>query len=268
MKATNIIRHGYEYVSQRPEKKDSACAGMLKHVSEKKHSIEKLKPIFAAEGCVLLETFYNDNKTPMKFKCVCGKIGKISYKHFKHGERCNSKPCMKSRKEATNLERFNSKSYTGTPAYKESKTKTCLAKYGVPDPLQSPEVQERIENSCYRFKPFTLPSGTVVKLQGYEPLALTHLLKTYKESQNLIGRKAQPEIWWTDAEGKLHRYFSDFFIPSTNKVIEVKSTWTLEKGIQCLKIPAMQAAVEEAGYEFILMVFNDKEELIPDYLIS
>jgi hypothetical protein len=268
MKATNKVRHGYEYVSQRPEKKASACAGMRKYIEQKKHTVEKLKPIFAEQGCELLETEYVDNRTPMTFKCICGNIGKISYKHFKHGERCNSKPCMNSRKEQTNLNQFGAISYTGTLAYNISKEKTSLAKYGVPNPSQSVEVQEKAEKNGYRFKPYILPSGKIVKVQGYEHYAIKELLETYRESDIEFGRANQPELWWVDAGGKRHRYFSDFFIPVDNKVIEVKSTWTLKKGIDCLKIPAIQSAVEEAGYDFVLMTYNEKGVRIMDACVK
>jgi len=258
MKATNKDRHGYEYVSQRPDKKVSACAGMRKYIEQKKHTLEKVKLFFKEKDCELLETVYKDMKTKMAFKCECGSISKITFDHFKRGERCNSKPCMNSRKQQTNLNQFGAISYTGTPAYNISKEKTSLAKYGVPNPIQSVEVQEKAEKNGYRFKPYTLPSGKIVKVQGYEHYALKELLETYRESDIEFGRANQPELWWLDAGGKRHRYFSDFFIPADNKVIEVKSTWTLKKGIDCLKIPAIRSAVEEAGYEFVLMTYTEK----------
>jgi hypothetical protein len=255
-KATNLVRHGVEYVSQRENKKLSSCSGMLKHVLAKKHTIDKLKPLFEAQGCELLEENYINSKTPMKFRCICGKLGKISYSHFKQGKRCNSTICMNTRKKETNIKNYGAPWYTGTDAYNSSKFKTCMEKYGVPDPLQSAEVQDKIERSSYRFKSFILPSGNIVKLQGYEHLALKELLLKYNEKEILIGRKAQPVIWWTDTEGKDHRYFSDFYIPREKKVIEVKSTWTLEKGIECLKIPAIQAAVEGEGFIYSIMVYD------------
>ena len=256
MKETNKERFGYEFVSQRPEKKASACAGMLKHVSEKKYTLKEVSEIFYKAGCKLLSNTYKHQLNSLSFTCICGKEGSITLKKFLKGQRCSDKSCMNQRKEQTNIKKFGAKSYTGTDAYNDSARKTCVEKYGVEFPAQSAIVQQRIQKSGYKLKDYTLPSGIIVKLQGYEPQALTELLKTHHEDDILIGRQEQPVIWWYDAEGKKHRYFSDFFIPSENKVIEVKSTWTLNLGIESLKIPAIQAAVEEAGYMFELMVFD------------
>ena len=62
MKATNMERFGYEYISQDPAKKQAVLKGMLKHIEDKKHTINDLKVIFKKAGCTLLETNYIDNK--------------------------------------------------------------------------------------------------------------------------------------------------------------------------------------------------------------
>ena len=58
LKATNRERHGYDYASQRPDKKASACAGMLKHVLEKKHTIEELKEYDTTKVATAIERLY------------------------------------------------------------------------------------------------------------------------------------------------------------------------------------------------------------------
>jgi hypothetical protein len=45
----------------------------------------------------------------------------------------------------------------------------------------------------------------------------------------ITGAKNVPTIWYDDSDGKKHRHYVDIFIPSQNKCIEVKSTWTAEK---------------------------------------
>ena len=166
----------------------------------------------------------------MRFKCVCGKIATNKFEKFRMGRRCNFKTCVDKRKEETNMAKFGSTSYAKTEECKEKRKATCLEKYGVEYAAQSPIVQAKIEKSALTFKPYTLPSGIIVNIQGYENLALDLLLKTHAEEEIKIGRTEQPEIWWIDDEGAPHRYFSDLYIPSTKTVIEVKSTWTYEKG--------------------------------------
>ena len=160
----------------------------------------------------------------------------------------------------TNYKKFGVHTYTKTAEYRERHKETCLRKYGVEHPSQSPEIQEKTEKAALSFKPYTLPSGTIVNIQGYENLALDLLLKTHSEMDIKIGRMEQPEIWWIDDDGKQHRYFSDFYIPSTTTVIEVKSTWTFEKS--AIKLAILRPTIEEQGYKFSILVFNDKGDVV------
>jgi hypothetical protein len=236
MKATNKERFGYEFVSQRPDKKESALSGILKYIAEKKHTLEELKDYYKEQGCELLESSYKDSFTKMRFKCICGREGITNYNKFRIGQRCSHPTCMDTRKKETNLKQFGSISYTGTPEYKARYKETCLELYGVEHSSQSPIVQERIERSGLKFKTYTFPSGRTVPVQGFEHYALDYLLKTYSEEDLKVGRLEQPEIWYFDDDCKPHRYFSDIYIPKTKTIVEVKSTWTYEKGLEKLAL--------------------------------
>jgi len=257
MKKTNIERHGYEFVSQRPEMKDKACAGMLKYIEDKKHTIEDARVTFAEAGCELLAKEYINNQTHMNFRCICGKEGVISYIHFIHGKRCNDPKCMEIRKKATNMKKFGKTSYSATEQYKIHHKKVCMEKYGVPHPLQNADVQAKNEKNGLKFKLFTMPSGNIIKLQGYENRALDELLKSYSEEQIVSGRKNMPELWWKDKDNVKHRYFCDFFLPHIKTIVEVKSTWTLKKAEEAGKIEGTKKAAQDAGYEFKLMVYKE-----------
>ena len=235
MKATNMERFGYEYISQDPAKKQAVLKGMLKHIEDKKHTINDLKVIFKKAGCTLLETNYIDNKLRMRFKCVCGKEGKISFNKFNKGQRCSDNDCMELRKKHTNLDKFGTEYAT-----------------------QSVEVQERIEKSGFKHKTYTFPSGKQVKIQGYENYALDYILLSFDEDDIHVGRGQQPEIWYNTDDGKKHRYFSDIFIPSENLIIEVKSTWTYKKGVFRDNIKQKEAACIAKGYQYQYLIFDDK----------
>jgi hypothetical protein len=186
MKETNKKRYGYEFVSQRPETKESTLSGIRKYVlEEKKLTFSEVQDYFKSKGCEVLddETKYKNGNTKLRFRCVCEREGLISYVKFQQNRRCSNKECMDTRKKQTNLIKFGAISYTGTPEYKESYKKTCLEKYGTEHSMQSIEVQERVEKSGHTFKLYTLPSGQQIKIQGYENLALDELLKTYTEHQ-------------------------------------------------------------------------------------
>jgi hypothetical protein len=52
------------------------------------------------------------------------------------------------------------------------------------------------------------------------------------------------------------------FIPSENKIIEVKSTWTYSKDVD--KNRAKWTATREKGYVCEIWIFNSKGERIPE----
>ena len=78
-------------------------------------------------------------------------------------------------------------------------------------------------------KTYTFPSGKEIQVQGYEPFALNELIQILSEDDIINGCSNVPTIAYADDEGKPHKHFPDIFIPSQNKCIEVKSTWTAEK---------------------------------------
>ena len=64
-----------------------------------------------------------------------------------------------------------------------------------------------------------------------------------------------PIIWYYDKHGKQHRHFVDIFIPSQNRCIEVKSTWTFTKP----NVLCKQKAAKELGYKYEIWVYNSKK---------
>ena len=108
------------------------------------------------------------------------------------------------------------------PEVKEKIRQTCMKKYGVEHPLQCQEVLEKNQQSGKKYKEYTMPSGIVRKVQGYEPFALRDLLQTHNEDDIKTDRKDIPRIAY-ETNGKTHYYFPDIYIPNTNTIIEVKS---------------------------------------------
>jgi hypothetical protein len=72
--------------------------------------------------------------------------------------------------------------------------------------------------------------------------------------------KNVPQIWYDDEQCKKHRHYVDIFIPSQNRCIEVKSTWTAEKKKD--NIYLKQNAAKELGYQYEIWIFNAKKELL------
>jgi hypothetical protein len=124
------------------------------------------------------------------------------------------------KRNCTNLLKYGYKNAAQSPDV-ELKRLTNIEKYGVEHPNQVGEFFEKQLESANKYKEYTLPSGKIVKLQGYEKYAMDILIKS--------DRQEMPEIWY-EHSGKKKRYFTDFYIPKDNLIIEVKSI-ILIKGI-------------------------------------
>ena len=141
-----------------------------------------------------------------------------------------------------------------------------VKKYGVEYPSQNEKIMEKMSKNCYKQKTFIFPSGSEVKCQGYEPFALQNLLENYHvdETDIITGCKNVPTIWYNDDLGKKHRHYVDIFIPSQNKCVEVKSTWTIQK--KNSNIFEKQKAAKDLGYLYEIWVYDSKGNKTETYL--
>ena len=125
---------------------------------------------------------------------------------------------------------------------------------------------EKASKNAYKSKEYIFPSGRVDKIQGYEHYALDFLLQNenINEEEIIIGIKNVPTIWYNDKNNKKHRHYVDIFIPSQNRCIEVKSTWTAEKKRD--NIFLKQHAAKSLGYKYEIWVYNGKGIIVETYL--
>lgn len=132
---------------------------------------------------------------------------------------------------------------------------TCNNKYGTDNPMQNIDIMKKSQDNAKKYKKYTLPSGKIINIQGYEHFALDILFKTYTEEQVMTQRKDIPRIKYT-LNNKIKYYFPDIYIPSENKIIEVKSTWTYKKDIDKNKIKSQFTI--DSGYIFEFWIFDEK----------
>lgn len=152
------------------------------------------------------------------------------------------------------------KKYGGSPAKnKDIKYKTeeyFLEKYGC-HPSQTTEIQQKIQNNSKKYKKYTLPSGAVRLIQGYESFALEDLLKQNTEDEIVSERKYIPKFQYT-INNKVKYYFPDIYLPNTKTIIEVKSSWTYEKDKD--KLNCVKGVIENEGYTFMIWIYNKNGE--------
>ena len=160
------------------------------------------------------------------------------------------------------LNKYNVEYPFQSKKYQEIFKNKCLQKYGVENPQQVPEIAEKTSKNSYTRKKYILPSGKEIMCQGYEPFALDKLIKEEKITEEYIvtGFKNVPQIWYNDEQNKKHRHYVDIYIPSQNRCIEVKSTWTAEKKKD--NIFLKQEAGKKLGYLYEIWVYNNKGNIV------
>ena len=138
----------------------------------------------------------------------------------------------------------NMKSKRGRNEYKKS----MIKKHGVEWPLQDRKILEKNQKSAKTLKKF---KNTDIWYQGtYE---LDFLEKYYKKYSDLI---RSPSIKYL-FNGKRKIYHPDFYIPSLNLIIEIKSSWILKIDIE---INEKKKAVITNGFKYLMILDKDYSE--------
>lgn len=137
--------------------------------------------------------------------------------------------------------------------------KTIKEKYGVDNVSQVTEIHERQQK--LRWKSYTLPSGKIIKVQGFEDKALDILLTMFAEEDIITSRRILPNVWYTHKD-KNRRYYPDMMIKSNNTIIEVKSEYTY-KIYEETNLKKKDACTT-SGYNFEFWIFN-KNSLRKEY---
>jgi hypothetical protein len=281
MKETTFKKYGVEYANQSEEVKEK-----IKKTNLEKYGCEyglQNEEVKYKKKITYLKNYGVENPLQckeIKEKCKATCLEKYGVEHVSQSD------TFKTKIKNTNLEKYGTEYFTQTnimkdktkqtvlnkygvdhisklPEFRENCKKTCLQKYGVEYAMQCPEVIENNIKSSYYFKEYKMPSGKVIKIQGYENYALDELIKYIDETDIITGAKNVPEIWYLACGDKERRHFVDIFIPSQNKCIEVKSTWTFkkQKDIVFLK----QTKAKEIGYLYEIWVYDKKGNKVQLY---
>ena len=259
VKETKKKRYGDENYNN-PEKNKETC--IERYGVENVYQREDIKQQIKETKKELYgdENFNNRNKAK---ETNLEKYGVISVAQAPH---------IKQKIKITNLKKYNVEYPLQSKDIHHKIKDTNIEKYGVEYPFQSSEIQKKIpinllknfgvthnmhipevadkclgwhKNSWHEYE---LPSGKVIKLQGYEPRALDILLTEYTEEEILYKRSDMPSLFYTDNEGKFRRYYPDFYIPKDNLLIEVKSTYTYEASLEMNLLK--ERCAKEAGFEY------------------
>jgi len=168
----------------------------------------------------------------------------------------NQVPQIKEKSKQTCIHKYGTENPFQSNIIKTKIKQTCLEKYGVENPSQNSKISEKQSKSPYKLREYIFSCGNTIQVQGYEPYLLDILVKEGYVFEDIITKRTEvPEIWYNKNDKKC-RYYCDVYIPKTNTIYEVKSTWTYKKDIE--DIPLKKQACIDAGYNFELYVFDSK----------
>ena len=260
MKNTTLERFGVEYATQCEEIKNKTKQTNLatygveyglqtKEVKEKrvKTNLERYGVEFSLQRPEIME-----------------KIKKTNLEKYGVGCPLQNQEIKDKIKEA-NLEKYGVEHVTQTDNMKEKTKQTNLERYGVEFVTQNEDIMDKMTKNGYKSKEYKFPSGNIIQIQGYEHYALDELINIEKtiESDIITGCKNVPTVWYIDVSSKKRRHFVDIFIPSQNRCIEVKSTWTAKKNEETIFLK--QKAAKELGYLYEIWVYDNKGNKVEFY---
>jgi hypothetical protein len=148
-------------------------------------------------------------------------------------------------------------------AFEKKRKINALEKYGVDHHMKNLEIFEKQQKNSYYFKDYIMPSGKIVKVQGYENRALDELLKIHSEDEIVVSNSEIFKLLGAieyEQDGKTHRYFPDIYIPKLNLIIEVKSTRTFS--VNKKKNLLKKQAVEDKGINFQFWIYGEDLKII------
>ena len=168
---------------------------------------------------------------------------------------------IKDKTEQTCIIRYGVSAPQQDESIRQKSIDTCIKEYGVTNVMHASNIFDK--NKYYQKKDYTLPSGSIVKIQGYEDKCLDMLLSTIYDENDLIINPSQIlKIFYVE-NNKKHRYYPDIFIPEENLILEVKSQWTYNSQRKWYNTNLLKKqACLDAGYNFKFMIFDGKGNLL------
>ena len=168
--------------------------------------------------------------------------------HKKAVEKSMSKESIEKR-EKTNKEKLGVDNPMKSKLIYDKFKKTNLKKYGCEFPAQNPEIFLKTQKSGLKIKQYKN-----INYQGTYELDFLKKMDTLGLLQNLAEIEPIEYIF----ENSKHFYFPDFFIPSLNLIIEIKSSYTFEKHYS--KNLEKKKYCENKFYNFIFIIEKDYSE--------
>jgi len=227
-----------------------------------------------------------NNRTPEQIAEQVAKT-KETFKKKYGVEWVTASESYKEKSKQTKIERYgdefwsNSKKASKTRIKKsveekniiaDKRRKTNKARYGVENLLLLPGNTRKSNKGNASIKNFTMPSGKIIGVRGYEPQALNILFEQQYDEQGLILHDNYslpielPIFEYVNINQHKMKYYPDIYIPAENRIIEIKSQWWWDgNGAEKYKsrltnnLRKRQAVIDN-GYNYEVWIFTNKQE--------
>lgn len=136
---------------------------------------------------------------------------------------------------------------------KIARSKTNLAKYGVENPMQDPDIFEKSNTTRFKYKELVYEGRKFEKLQGYEPQSIVYMVEDMGIDLDLITNN--PPIVDYSMMNKKKKYYPDLWIEQDNILVEVKCEYTYEADLE-KNIEKQQASLRQ-GYNHMTIIFDN-----------
>lgn len=215
---------------------------------QKNNSIERMKNTLKNYG------LYKSNMSDKDIRSGYSKF--ISSLQFNRSEEKKKQTSQKM------IDRHKKRTKKEKKRIKDKRKKTNLLRYGCENVMQSSKIIERSIKKSKSYRDYIMPSGKIVRIQGYEDLILDFLLKNnLTNEENITVRKDQmPKIWYDDAKKQSHRYYPDIYLKAQNLLIEVKSDFLFQKDKSFILLKGN--ACKNLGFDFRLVILQNRKSQI------
>lgn len=196
-------------------------------------------------------------------------------------------PKFQAKQRATMMERHGVPHPMASEKFRQKQRDTLMRNHGVDNPLKSPAIREKIRKTCmerygvdnpmkfaaffdkamkaFKKKPYTLPSGRIAELQGYENLTLDQFFaEGYTEDDFVVDDRENIPTIDFEYKGRWCKFYPDTFIKPCEwwprgLIIETKSTFTFRRWRR--KNMFKYYAALDAGYDMCFWIYDKKHEL-------
>lgn len=230
---------------------DCSCKRASNISASSRMTAEALAKLLRNVKVELLEPYQTMNTRSLMRCLVCKHEWEGFVGNLRSGHACQH--CGFIKRERTMLKRYGAAHPSQVPEIAEKRRKTMLRRYGVEHALQNKILFERNLDTSFAWKPYRL-GRRLVQVQGYEPQALDWLLTKLKPHQIVCGRGSRVPTVPFRYRGREHIYYPDIWVPHLNRIVEVKSEYTLRSSL-ALNL-RKQKAVLEAGFDFLFIVMD------------